>query len=140
MTAKRKNMDIYVLLASVAIIAYFFFVATPYGNRHGFFSEASMPEDGQILPYFLMTTPPLAVYILFCILSLKRIAYLRWLNYPLMIFNIHLFSLFCLSAFNGGTIFWFVLITGPITLMLMVVFLIIGLIKDLKYLRGKRDQ
>lgn len=111
------------LAASVAFFLYFIIAVIPYGDSHNFFSEASVPEGSEIWPYFLMTTPALLVYLIITFKWIGRIRFLRWLNYPVIIFNISFISLICLSAFNGGTVFWLIFIMGPVSLLLTVIFL-----------------
>lgn len=140
MAPARKNTDFYMLAASAAAFLYFIFIAIPYGDSHNFFSEASVPEGKEVWPYFLMTTPTLIVYVIFVFKWIRRIRFLRWLNYPVIIFNVNFISLICLSAFNGGTVFWLIFITGPVSLLLTGIFFTIGLIKDLKFLRAAKEQ
>ncbi|WP_042202633.1 hypothetical protein [Paenibacillus camerounensis] len=140
MTAKHKNTDFCMLAVSAAVILYFIFAVIPYGDSHNFFSEASVPEGKEVWPYFLMTTPALIVYLIIVFKWVKRIRFLRWLNYPVIIFVVNFISLICLSAFNGGTVFWLIFITGPVSLILTAVFFTIGLIKDLRFLRAAKEQ
>lgn len=86
-----------------------------------------------------MTTPALVVYLIIIVILIRKIAFLRWLNYPFIIFNLHFISLICLSAFSGGAVFWLIFFTGPVALLLMAGLFIMGLIKDLKFLRAAKE-
>jgi len=57
------------------------------------------------------------------------------LNYPLIIFNVSFFSFVCLAE-NGGTIQWLMVFTAIIPAILLPVSFIMGLVKDIKYLKN----
>ncbi|BFH60463.1 hypothetical protein [Paenibacillus azoreducens] len=135
MATNRSNISIYLLIVSIIITAYFFLVVIPYGNKYDFFSEGLDPKADKVPYYFLMTTPILIGYVVFVARSIKKVAYLCCLNYPLIIFNIYFFSFICLSAETGGAVLWLMIFTILIPLILIPISFIAGLIKDIKYLR-----
>lgn len=132
-------MSLYLLIISIVIVIYLFFVVIPYGDQYDFFNEGRGPQEDKVISYFLMTTPILIGYLIFAVINFKKVAYLCCLNYPLMIFNIYVFSFICFSVATGGGIFWLMLFTALIPLILIPVSFVTGLIKDIKYLKRKKD-
>jgi hypothetical protein len=79
-----------------------------------------------------MTTPILSGYLIFVIRNLKKITFLYCINYPLIIFNLYVLSFICFSVVTGGAIFWLMISTIFIPLILIPVSFVVGLIKDIK--------
>ncbi|MCR8632083.1 hypothetical protein [Paenibacillus radicis (ex Xue et al. 2023)] len=136
MFAKQPNMSLYLLAVSIVIVLYLIFVVIPYGEQYHFFSEGGDPQEDKILPYFLMTTPILTGYLILVVINFKKVIYLCCLNYPLIIFNIYVFSFMCFSVI-GGAVLWLMVFTALIPLILVPVSFVLGLIKDIKY--SKKD-
>jgi hypothetical protein len=132
MTFKQLNISHFMLIPSIVIIIYIFYVVVPFGDRYDFFNEGIGPQEDKVLSYFFMTVPILTGYLIFLIKNMKKVTFLRCINYPLIIFNLYFLSFICFSVVTGGAIFWLMIFTFFIPLILIPFSFVAGLIKDLK--------
>lgn len=134
---KKPNISICFFVISLTIFLYLLFFLIPYADKHGFFNENSFPQQEKKLLYFFLSTPIIIGYIVYAFMSIKKIIYLKSLNYPLLVFNVYFGSAICLLAL-GGAILWLMLLTFFIPVVFLPVSLIIGVVKDIKYFGKNR--
>ena len=131
----RPDRSIALLIVSLAVFLYFFFIVLPFGS--GFYSNA--PSQREVTVYLMLSVPVCVAYFLFILLNYTKFLYLNTLNYPLVVINIYSFILaymFLVPSRGGPDPLVFLAIIC-LFLMLPASF-IAGLLMDLIYLWQKR--
>lgn len=111
----KINYNLKVLLFSCLIALYFITFAVPFVDNHGFFIKNYPPQSNLIMPYFLLTVPLFIIYIWFLFVNFRKIAFLKSLNYSIMIVNIFFGIFICLLIFGGGVL-WIETMSFPFLL------------------------
>lgn len=132
---KNKSIGcLKVLAASLLFALYFLLIILPFADKYGFFNENKSPQQNKVVIYFLLTTPILLTYVWFVIVNFKNILFLKCLNYPLFFLNMF-FGLFASLMALGGTVLWFMIIAIPILFIGLLISLLVGVSKDINYLK-----
>ncbi|WP_152619542.1 hypothetical protein [Cohnella kolymensis] len=109
------------------------FVLAPFAEKKGFLNENELPQQEEVIKYILLCLPVVISYIVLASIYIRKITFLRSLNYPFYIANIYIGL--CLSIIvMGGAILWVMIPTIIIPLLALPVSFFTGLIKDIKYL------
>lgn len=85
-----------------------------------------------------MTTPIFIGHVWFIIVNFKKILFLKSLNYPVIILNLF-FGFFAFLMALGGAVLWLMVISIPILFIGLPIGLIMGVIKDINYLKINKD-
>ena len=129
-----KKNDVSLLAVSVVFLIYIFNIVVPFANTYGFFSEGFPPQEDKVFLYFLMTTPVLLSYIAYVFFTYKKVNFLKCLIYPVILLDFYI-GLFISLMVLGGAVLWLAVFLLPIFFVILLVSLVIGIIRDIKYFK-----
>ena len=119
------------IIWSVLLFLYLIFYVQVFANEHGFNNEGVEPEEGYVLPFFILTFPVVFSHLIYAIKVIQKLTFLRILIYPILLITL-LYSLyFFVRVYGGQTIWLFIYLFFPI-LFLFVIIEIIALVLDIK--------
>lgn len=128
---QKHKLSFIVLLISISVAVYLFAFILPYADRKGFFSENDVPNKIEATKYLFLCLTMLVGYSVVLSKYLQRITCIRFLNYPLAIFNVY--SGFWLTLiYKGGTILWFMMPTIILLVIALPYGFYKGLLKDIQ--------
>ncbi|QNK55150.1 hypothetical protein [Paenibacillus sp. PAMC21692] len=133
----KPKENLLLLFASIFILLYLILFLIPYANDHGFFNENIIPEGKEKLIYSLLSIPILILYSIYAIISIKKIKFLKCINYPLLIIVGYLGLFMCLIR-DGGAVLWLMVLTIIIPIVLIPISMVIGINKDINYFRRNK--
>ncbi len=130
----KKYAPVLTIMVSCLFFAYLYMVVTPFGETHGFFSEAGLPPQEGAFQYALMTVPFLVGYICYIGIIFPKIYFLGTINYPLILLTFFYGCFMSSLVFAGGAMIWIVIILSPALLILLFGGILFGVAKDCKYI------
>lgn len=152
---RNHKMNLIPLGLSTLILLYFVLFLIPYAGTYDIFYENYNPIDDGII-YGLLSIPVMVVYIIYIIVFVRKVTFLKSIIYPLITVNMYLGFLLYLIR-EGGEAMWFLLVTAMVSIfheggalqwitlftilipfMPVVFFFIWGLIGDIRYYRGDK--
>lgn len=117
------------LIGSLAWVVYVLFLIMPFTVKYHFVSEYTSPPPDKILLYFLMTVPVFSVYVVFMSMNIKKMGFLKTLNYPLIIFSLFSGFFYCLLIL-GKTMMFTMLFLTPVFLISIGISFVLGILMD----------
>lgn len=133
----KSRISLYAFLISLIFPLYYFLIVGSYYGLKSSQSQEILYFEGNIMIYCLMTIPTLLLYIVYIFKKFKKIKYLCTLIYPLTIFNIYIAIMYILAVDSFTA--WIVIFTMLIPIILGFIALIIGLIRDIRYLKNNNN-
>ena len=124
---KTFIIELMFLLGLIFIIPYIASVLKVY------LGGAVQPNIKNVLLYVIIYYPMYIGYLIYLFKRRKSVKFLKFIFYPLSVFNILLGLLACLIALNGAVV-WFFAICSPVILAVIILSFILGLIADIRTL------
>ena len=106
------------------------FIVSPFGSKYIFINHLK-----SFVPiYMWMTIPAYVLYVAFCKWVFDKLRKVKFLAYPLMLFNLYCGLMYCMVAGVGDwhVIFFFVIFSIIILLPMMAGAFILGGVQDLQ--------
>jgi len=132
----KPKENIYILIFTILTLLYILFVLIPYANKEGFFNEAVIPSGSEKFYYGLLSIPVLSLYAIYIINNLNKITFPKSIIYPLLIITGYIGLFMCLII-EGGAVLWLMIFTIIIPIILVPVCFIIGIKRDVDYLKKR---
>lgn len=134
---RKQNMNLWPLGVSILLLLYFVLFLIPYADAHNFLQENLIPDDGEKLVYGFLSIPVMVIYLIYIIVFMNKVVFLRSIFYPLVIVNVYFGTFLCLIR-AGGAVLWLMVFTILIPAVLVPLFFIFGLISDIRYYRKNK--
>lgn len=136
---RNHKVSLIPLGISILLLLYFILFLVPYAEAHGFLHENLIPDDNEKFAYGLLSIPVMLLYLIYIILSERKVTFLKSILYPLIIVNVY-FGIFLCLIRAGGTVLWLMVFTILIPIVLVPLFFIFGLISDVQYYRKNKNK
>lgn len=135
---RKHKLNIIVLLASMIIAGYLFFIIVPYAEMHGFLNENEQPRHEEAIKYKLLLYPFMISYSILASIYIHKITFFRTISYPLYIANIY-FGLCLFMIEGGGAALWLILPTLIFPIIALPISFLNGVMDDYKYIKNSRN-
>lgn len=134
---KIHKINLIVLLGSLIILFYIFYVIVPYADNKGFFNENEIPNKIEAFKYSIICFPILIGYLVFVIFYFRKIIFLASLNYPLILINFYI-GAFLSLLIMGGAILWLMVFSLFFALAALLLLFVNGIYRDYKYINNRK--
>ena len=129
---KKIANSIKILIVSVLLLIYFFFIVAPWALDRWFFGLGGVrPNSHYIITYSFMVLPVIMVYIIFLMLHFRKIEKFRVLIYPAVIFTLFMCFYYTILIVTDGERALGIMFLATIPVLLaMVISVFKGLKRD----------
>lgn len=134
---RNHKMNLLPLAISILLLLYFALFLIPYADAHQFLHENLIPNDDERFIYGLLSIPVMVLYVIYIVVFIRKVTFLRSITYPLIIVNVY-FGIFLCLIREGGAILWLMVLTIIIPIALVLLCFIAGLVSDTRYCRRNK--